>query len=488
MSLRTKFTLYISFLILLIILGISESIFLTQKNILRTQFEENRDKIFKDFTYSCAEAMVVNDQIQVFNTIKAVIKTHNPAIVYAGYITPTNTVLFSSRDPDQESNLRLRMLKTSRLEREEVVSGIGEKILEYSYPIYVQNQNKGTIKAGFSHSYLDLQIKESLWLVGKMLILAAIISLIIGIVLANMLAIYLSKPIDSLVKAAEQLGAGNLDVQVRIRRKDELGSLGKAFNQMVVKLKELDELKDGFVSSVSHELRSPLAAIDGYCDYMLEGLKKGLTREKQEKSLKIMKDATIRLTNFINNILDLAKIKADKFEIRKMAVNINDLGIEIVSLFESLAVQQGKKLKYESFGEIPVIEVDPEKIKQVITNLIGNAMKFTAENAAITVSARAIKGQGTNIFQFIEVWVADTGVGIPKEALSRVFDRFFQVQESENKKPKGTGLGLAIVAEIIKLHEGKIWVESALGKGSTFKFVLPVTHTEGIKPVPRHLI
>jgi signal transduction histidine kinase len=188
-----------------------------------------------------------------------------------------------------------------------------------------------------------------------------------------------------------------------------------------------------------------------------------------------MKDATIRLTNFINNILDLAKIKAGKFEIRRTQVNVSDLAHEIVSLFESLAAQQGKKLTYEAVGETPPIEVDPEKIKQVITNLIGNAMKFTPAGAEIKVSSRAVKPQGSNIASYIEVWIADTGIGIPPEAVGKVFDKFFQVQESENKKPKGTGLGLAIVAEIIKLHDGKIWVESTLGKGSVFKFLLPVT-------------
>ena len=486
MSLRTKFTLYISFLILFIILGISESVFLTQKTLLTKQFEENRNRIFKDFTYSCNAALVVNDQIQIFNTIKSVIKTHNPAIVYAGFISPTDTVLFSARDPDQEKNLKSRMVNATRAGRQEVVSVIGERIFEYSQPFYIQNQYTGTLRAGFSHSYLELQIKDGLWLVTKTIIFAAIISLFIGIILANVIALYLSKPIDSLVRAAEQLGSGNLDVKVNINRKDELGSLGNAFNRMVIKLKEFDELKDGFVSSVSHDLRSPLAAIDGYCDYMLEGLKINMAADKQEKSLKIMKDATIRLTNFINNILDLAKIKAGKFEVRKMTVSINDLGLEIVSLFESLAAQQGKKLKYESFGEIPLIEIDPEKIKQVITNLIGNAMKFTMAGAEITVSARPVKGTGTDVVKFVEVWIADTGVGIPQEDLSKVFERFFQVQESQNKKPKGTGLGLAIVTEIIKLHEGKIWVESTLGQGSVFKFVLPVTHAEGAATSSMH--
>lgn len=484
MSLRTKFTLYISFLILFIILGISEGIFLTQKTLLTTEYAENRNRIFKDFAYSCNEALVVNDQIQVSNTIKSVIKTHNPAIVYAGYISPTDTVLFSTRDPDQLNSLKSRIVSATSAGKNDADPVIREHIFEYWQPVFIQGQYRGTVRAGFSRSYLEYQINESLWFVARTIILAAIISLVIGILLANIIAIYLSKPIDALVKAAEQIGSGNLDVQVAIKRKDELGSLGRAFNQMVTKLKEFDQLKDGFVSSVSHELRSPLAAIDGYCDYLLEGLQRNITPDKQEKSLKIMKDATIRLTNFINNILDLAKIKAGKFEVRKTAVSINDLGQEIVSLFESLAAQQGKKLRYEALGEMPNIEVDPEKIKQVITNLIGNAMKFTAAGAEITVSARPVRGTGTNIVKFIEVWIADTGVGIPPEALAKVFERFFQVQESENKKPKGTGLGLAIVAEIIKLHDGKIWAESTLGKGSVFKFVLPVTHAESASVAP----
>ncbi|MBN1822697.1 MAG: HAMP domain-containing histidine kinase [Endomicrobiales bacterium] len=487
MSLRTKFTLYTSFLILLIIIGISESIYLAQKDLLLTQLQENRDKIFKDLSYACNEALAVNDQIQVSNTIKTIIKTHNPAIVYAGYISATDTVLFAARDPDQETKLKAKIKKATRAGTADVLSPIGEKIYEYTQPFYIKSVYRGTLRAGFSYSYIEYQVKEGLHTIVKKIVIVAVISLLIGVIFANILAAYFNKPILALAKAADEIGAGNMDVKVSVDRRDELGRLAKTFNQMARKLKELDELKDGFVSSVSHELRSPLAAIDGYCDLLLDGLSKGLTPDKQEKSLKIIKDATIRLTNFINNILDIAKIKAGRFEVRRASVNLGEIVKEIVALFESLAAQNNKKLYYEIPNVIPNIDADPEKIKQVITNLVGNAMKFTPAGGEIKVSAFFNPAAMTENLggkmpaEFIEVWVADTGVGIPPEAVNRVFDKFYQVKESDMKKPKGTGLGLAIVAEIVKLHGGTIWAESMLGKGSTFKFTLPVLKQVSIK-------
>jgi signal transduction histidine kinase len=478
MNLRVKFTIYISLLIILVIAGISFSIFLAQRQLLLSQLEESRQRIYKDFTYTCQEALVVKDEIQVFNTIKSVIKTHNPAIVYAGYISPSGTVLFSTRDADQEGNLRSRITRVSRSSTDDFTSSIDEKIREFAMPLFVQDEYCGTIRAGFSQTYLEAQINEGQTVIGRQILQVSVLALLAGLILANILAYFLNKPIRALAKAAGEIGEGNLDVQISRTGRDELGKLGETFNQMARKLKELDELKDGFVSSVSHELRSPLTAIDGYCDYLLEGLSRNLPPEKQEKSLRIMKDAIIRLTNFINNILDLAKIKAGAFEVRRMPVSLGELAEEIVSLFQSLAAQQNKTLEAQVPESLPRVDADPEKIKQVITNLIGNAMKFTPENSSITVSARMVAnvpGASPASPRFVEVWVADTGVGIPPEALSKVFDKFYQVKDTDMKKPKGTGLGLAIVVEIVKMHGGKIWVESTLGKGSTFKFTLPVS-------------
>lgn len=473
MNLRTKFTLYFSALILVITLGISESIFLTQKTLLQSQLEENRNKIYKDFRYACSEALVVKDEILIFNTIKSVIKTHYPAIVYAGYVSPSDTILFSARDPGQEDKLKTRITKVSSPKESDfsLASSREEKetVREFAFPVYTSEEYRGTVKVGFSQQYLDDQVREGVHVISREILKVAVIAMVLGIILANILAFYIIKPIKTLARAADDIGSGNLDVQVKVNRSDEIGKLGRTFNQMARKLKELDELKDGFVSSVSHELRSPLAAIDGYCDYLLDGLAKNYSKEKQEKSLRIIKDATIRLTNFINNILDVAKMKAGKFELRKTPVNAKELAFEIVSLFESLAAQQQKTLVLDASRELlPPVDGDPEKIKQVITNLIGNALKFTKEGATITVGARLASPE------YVEMWIADTGIGIPQEAVGKVFEKFYQVKESDMKKPKGTGLGLTIVAEIVKLHGGKIWVESDLGKGSTFRFTLPV--------------
>ncbi|MCX5778710.1 MAG: HAMP domain-containing sensor histidine kinase [Elusimicrobia bacterium] len=469
MTLRTKFSLSASILIVGIILGISVNIFIAQKKFLADQLEESRSRIFRDFIYTCSEALVVKDEIQVFNTTKSIIKTHNPAIVYAGYLSATDTAFFSTRDQEQMEGLKMRMVRAEMAGTDDYTASTGEMIREFGMPFYIKERYAGTIRAGFSQSYFDEQVKEGLSAITRKIQGVAIIALLIGILAANALAFYLNKPIRELASAADDIGQGNLNRKVEIDRDDELGKLGRAFNEMVRKLRELDELKDGFVSSVSHELRSPLAAIDGYCDYLIEGLERNLAREKQEKSLRIMKDATVRLTNFINNILDIAKIKAGRFELRRMPVNITELSQEIVALFASLAAQQKKTVTMDMTDALPNLDADPEKIKQVITNLIGNSLKFTPENASITISAHLASNP-----HFVEVWVTDTGVGIPADAVDKVFEKFYQVKESEMKKPPGTGLGLAIVSEIVRLHDGKIWVESKLGVGSVFKFTLPV--------------
>jgi signal transduction histidine kinase len=463
----------------LVISGISTSIFFTQKSLLSSQLEESRQKIFKDFTYTCQEALVVNDEIQVFNTIKSVIKTHNPAIVYAGYVSPVQLILFSARDPKDGEKFRSEITRVEKPTQRDLQSPSLENIREFSLPLIIGNEYRGTIRAGFSQSYLEQEINKGVIALARKVLQVAVFALLGGVVLATIIAFFLNKPIKALARAAQEIGSGNLDSHVKVNSKDELGSLGLAFNEMAQKLKELDELKDSFVSSVSHELRSPLAAIDGYCDFLLEGFNRNMPREKQEKSLKIIKDATVRLTNFINNILDVAKIKAGRFELRRMSVSFEMLAGEISSLFESLAAQQKKRVISEVPKDLPEIDADPERVKQIVTNLIGNALKFTPEDALIAIGAQLMDDK-----KFIIGWVRDTGIGIPKEDLPKVFERFYQVKESGMKKPKGTGLGLTIVAEIIKLHGGKIWVESELGKGSVFKFTLPVYNPQNQQQQP----
>ncbi|MBR4631940.1 MAG: HAMP domain-containing histidine kinase [Elusimicrobia bacterium] len=473
MNLRAKLTLFVSFLLLLVIVVVSYNIFVTQKKILTQQISETRSRAFKSFVSMCNEAIKVRDDIQVNNAVKLLVSTYKPSVVYAGYINLNNAVMYASRDEDRnmDSVLKARIKKASKDYIEIYSSLTGEQICEFATPFFFQGENVGTFVVGFSQDKMKEQIDESISIMLSKIKVIVIVTFIFGVLLVYFLGYSFVKPIKILTVAAEEITKGNLDVEIKVNRKDEIGILSNTFNNMTKQIKELDTMKDSFVSSVSHELRSPLSAIDGYCDLLIEYVNKDYSKEQQLKGLQIIKQATVRLTNFINNILDLAKMKANKLEIKKTDADITAVIEEIVSLYEPLAAQQKKRIYSEIKEEIPFINMDIERIKQVVTNLVSNAMKFTKENGNVVLKAFPnSEGYGND---YIEVWVQDDGVGIPKQQVDLVFQKFYQVKEGEFKKPKGTGLGLTIVFEIIKLHNGHVWAESDLGKGTTFKFVLP---------------
>lgn len=472
MNLRLKFTFSISILLLLVIAFVSYTIYTAQKNFLTLQFEDTRDQTFKVFFHTCEKAVKSNEEDQIRSIIDSVVSIHKPAIVYASYVSGYG-IISSARDDDSNIasafNARAKRAYTPTTDMYE--SLIGENIYEYASPIMSGDKYLGTLVVGFSQDHMDSMIQKGISIISQKIKLLALIALIFGILAANFMAGQLIKPIRLLAQAAKKIGQGEMDVKVDVKRGDEIGLLAKTFNEMIVQVKETDKLKDGFVSSVSHELRSPLAAIDGYCDLLIEGVNKNYPPDEQLRGLKIIKDASLRLTNFINNILDLAKMKAGKFEMKATSVPLGEVVKEICQLFESLAVAQKKTLAYNIAPALPLVYGDSEKIKQVITNLLGNALKFTRENDRITIRCMVSQSYGS---EYVEVWVADTGVGIMQSDADKIFKEFYQVKEGEFKKPKGTGLGLSIVYEIIKLHHGRIWAEGELGKGTTFKFVLPI--------------
>ena len=468
MKIKTKFTFFTFFLLSLITVAISFSLFITQKNLTRDELEINRKKIFREFTFICRDAAISKDDISVLNTIKTLVQTHKPAIVYAGYLSPTETILLTTRDKGQQDSFNKRLSKVLGFTISNFTTPKNEDVLEMAEPLTVNGVYGGILKVGFSQDYLATEVQRSVGAITKIIAQVSLISLVIGLLLSLWISEHLNRPIKELNEAALKISEGDLSVRVSIERKDELGNLANTFNAMVLRIKEIDELKDTFVSSVSHELRSPLSAIDGYCDYLIEGLERSMSVEKQLKALEIIKESTIRLTNFINNILDLAKIRSNKMEMRKAPIALYPLVEEIFSLFSPIAARDSKQFFIELPEDFPLLEIDPEKIKQVVTNLLSNALKFTGPGSKITVGGRKLNQN------FAEVTVSDTGTGMPPESVDKIFDKFYQISDGVNKKPKGTGLGLAIVSEIIRLHGGDIKAESELSQGSTFRFTLPI--------------
>jgi NtrC-family two-component system sensor histidine kinase KinB len=235
----------------------------------------------------------------------------------------------------------------------------------------------------------------------------------------------------------------------------------------ITKQKEIDRLKASFVANVTHELRTPLVSIDKSISLLLSKNAGGLS-ESQEQFLTIASRNCKRLSLLINDLLDLSKLEAGKMNIILSSAAIDKVISESIEGLNAWAGAKSVKLISNIAAGLPQVKIDPDKIIQVLNNLIGNAIKFTPADGAITVSA-----QLHNDRQVI-VSVQDTGVGISKKELEKVFDKFYQTGERVATDVSGTGIGLAIAKEIVELHEGKIWAESEDGKGAKFSFTLPV--------------
>ncbi|MBA5867430.1 MAG: GAF domain-containing protein [Nitrospira sp. CR1.3] len=236
-------------------------------------------------------------------------------------------------------------------------------------------------------------------------------------------------------------------------------------------LQELNQLKSSFVSMVSHELRTPMTSIRTYVENMLDGVI-GAVNEKQSQYLRRIQFNIDRLTRMIVDLLDLSRIEAGRVELRSEPIAIADWMNELVEGLRGLAGGKSVTLESHSLPSLPTILADRDKLTQVLTNLIGNAIKFTPAGGRIMVGA--VIEDKTGMVQFC---VSDTGCGIPPDELPKVFEKFFRGVTTA-AETRGAGLGLAIVKSLVELHGGRIWVESASGKGSSFYFTLPLTSTQ----------
>ncbi|MDR4493355.1 MAG: ATP-binding protein [Nitrospirales bacterium] len=232
------------------------------------------------------------------------------------------------------------------------------------------------------------------------------------------------------------------------------------------RLLELDRLKSAFVSIVSHELRTPMTSIKGLVENMMDGLT-GPMNERQTFYLGRVKHNIERLTRMINDLLDLSRIESGRMELQRTSINVGSLAREVVELFQETAREQSITLRAHIDDALPLTQGDRDKLIQVITNLVNNALKFTeAQGSVIITVSRAEDG-------WLHTCVADTGCGISPEEQGTLFEPFIRTRSSQSKSP-GAGLGLAISKSLIELHGGRIWLESVLGEGSRFYFTLPV--------------
>lgn len=236
----------------------------------------------------------------------------------------------------------------------------------------------------------------------------------------------------------------------------------------ITKQRELDELKANFVASVTHELRTPLVAMDKSIALILNK-DAGELSGPQEEILTIAQRNLKRLSFLINDLLDLSKLEARKMALSRQASNLEKIILDAAEGLTNWAKTKEIEIIKRIPQGLPDVDVDPNRIIQVFNNLMGNAIKFTPHGGNVTIEA----GMGSDN-SYLEVSILDTGIGITKENLPKVFDKFYQIGERSAADVSGTGIGLSIAKEIVELHGGRIWVESEKGKGAKFNFTLPI--------------
>lgn len=229
--------------------------------------------------------------------------------------------------------------------------------------------------------------------------------------------------------------------------------------------KEIDQIKSDFLSVVSHELRTPLHSIKGFVDIILMG-KTGEINELQRDFLTTVKEATANLQRLIDDLLEFSRMEAGQVKLKPQMISVYDIAQRVVEQVAPLAQDGQLTLMNQISADLPLIEADPLRIEQVVTNLVSNAIKFTPPNGSVTISA-------IDLGERIRVSVTDTGIGVPETEQEHIFQRFYQVDGSSTRSYRGAGLGLTICKFIIEYHHGQIWIESKPGEGSTFHFELP---------------
>ncbi len=239
----------------------------------------------------------------------------------------------------------------------------------------------------------------------------------------------------------------------------------KELKEKNIELQKMDQMKSDFVSNVSHELRTPLTSISGYTKLLNMG-KLGELNEQQKNVISIVIKESDRLSKLINEVLDLSKLEAGKIEVKFEKVNVKEVIDETLQSLNAMASDKNISIKIKLSNKT-ITDANRDLLKQVMVNLLSNAIKFTPKKGRITIEAKKIDDR-------IKLHVTDTGKGIKKEYIPKLFDKFYQVDSSMTKEHGGTGLGLVIVKHIVDLHNGSIDVDSKVGKGSTFTVSLPL--------------
>lgn len=340
------------------------------------------------------------------------------------------------------------------------VSYYDYKVMALSTPIESDGKVIGVMRLVVSLEAVDKGISNII----VFFLIISITVLIFSILVSTILAKNIVVPIKKLTIVAEEMAGGDLGVRSDTNSRDEIGKLAKTLDYMAEEIQKREQLKNEFISSISHELRTPLTAIKGWVITLDDSQ---TDKDTLKMGLNIIEKETDRLVNMVEELLDFSRLSSGKMTLNKKEVSIKAISDYIDVYMSARARRENKRLNINLDSENKKIYVDIDRIKQVLINLLDNAFKFTEAEGTISISFTAVEGS-------LKIVVQDDGSGITKEDLPRVKEKFYKGKNAKSKN----GIGLSICDEIVKLHNGEIFIESEEGKGTSVTVILPVIKEE----------
>jgi signal transduction histidine kinase len=519
-SLRTKLIVFVSLIIVGVCSGLGWYFIQQRVAMMHRSLIDTGTILAKNLAYNSRHLLFIEDLEGLGKLIDGVMEVED--VVYVVITGPEGKQLAAKSKghlyPDPA--LVKRLLESSSSEPVITPSDV-EALEDFAVPVFRRSLPEPLIPqlalespvpqpSGRAYGVVQIGMTRAKMLatLNALIVKAALMTVLIilaGIAATVLLAGRIITPLKSLAGVAGRIAEGDLTVSVRPVTSDEVGQLAAVFNDMTKSLKErdlaiakayqqleqlaqsleqrvqqrtqelqeanrrlqeMDKLKSDFVSTVSHELRTPMTSIKGYVDNILDGLTGALT-ERQSYYLNRVKSNVERLTRMINELLDLSRIEAGKVELHLANVRMRELISDVVEGFQAVAQGKGIALQTRQPDDLPAIRGDHDKLHQVLTNLVQNAIKFTPTGGEVRVESQ-VRSDG-----YLLVVVVDTGCGIPSHEQGKVFERFYRGTSGSTDDPRW-GLGLTIARSLVKLHGGQIWVESTPGQGSRFYFTVPI--------------
>jgi signal transduction histidine kinase len=464
-SIRTKLT--VTYLVLILAVMVLTSLFLL--NILEQYYIS-----YQSEAMTRAANIVAEFSTGYLRTVPDVVAISDLAEDFARQIG-ARVIITDHRQRVVGDSLRVGGMVGSILERDEVVEALtgtvsssvqfsqqsNQWVMQVAVPVGSEESILGSV---FISSSLALMYR-TLSDIRYFLLIATLLAMIVAGCLGVIFAHKITDPIESLTKATEQIARGDLNQRVRVGSRDEIGRLANQFNIMSSKLLEMTRQLREFVANASHELRTPLASMN----VLVKSLREySLDAHEKDEFLSDIDHELERLIHLVENLLDLTRLDRLATEDTMQSVNIVPILTGTLDMLAKRAAQNEIQLSYSLPEEAAPVYVVPHQIKQLIFNLVDNAMKYTPPQGKVAVNLHQVQDS-------LVLTVTDTGSGIPPQYREKIFERFYRIDKARSREQGGTGLGLAIVKEIVSHHGGKVWVEDQeSGTGAVFVVTLPL--------------